>query len=146
MKKKFLMLLAGLLFCATAIAAPVTLTGTALIDEEPVPVVAGSLDVLPAYIDVTVAIGSGSGRPGDVVAIPISISDIGSREVFSADLVLTYDDALIEAVQVDKGGLTTDWSLAANYGVAGEVRIALYHIAALASGGGELCQIVFNVR
>ena len=81
--------------------------------------------------------------PGQEVTLTLTISGV-SDPVYSADITLHYNAAVVEAISVAKGELTTGWSLASNLNTAGEIRIALAGTQPL-SGDGVLAAIRFTV-
>lgn len=123
-------------------------TGDVSVADNPLTLVMDSDKSVTANfeIDVTMTAGRASGYPNDTgVPVSITISDIGEREIIAMDITLLYDEAKLEATAVEKGAVTSDWAIAANTNVAGQVKIALYHTTHLTSGG-EVAQILFNVK
>ena len=81
--------------------------------------------------------------PGSVVTVTVSMSGVG-EDVYSADIVLQYNESVVQARSVSKGDLVSSWSMAGNVGVPGEVRIALAGSEPV-SGAGALASVVFEV-
>jgi uncharacterized repeat protein (TIGR02543 family) len=99
---------------------------------------------LPA---LTATISSASGSPnGPVVSVPVTVGDLGNRQIISVDMVLNYDPSVIQAVSVEKGAITSSWNVLGNTQTAGIVRIACFGVEKLASSGGELIKVNFQVN
>jgi hypothetical protein len=79
--------------------------------------------------------------PGARVTLPLTLAGEGVA-VYSADIILGYDPSVVQAVSVARGELVSDWSMASNLGIPGEVRLALAG-ARPVSGSGELALITF---
>ncbi|GAF95838.1 unnamed protein product, partial [marine sediment metagenome] len=95
---------------------------------------------------VIASVADASGFPGQTaIPVTISVSDIGTREIYGIDLTLTYDDSLIQATGVNLGSLTSGWGLFSNTATSGQVTIALYGTTALPAGGGNLAEVSFDV-
>jgi len=92
------------------------------------------------------SISNASGNPGaSSVSVPITLNNIGTREIIGIDIQLTYDSSLITAIDIQKGSLTQNWNLEKNINTAGQVKIALYSSAKLTSSG-EVAKVIFSVK
>ncbi len=80
--------------------------------------------------------------PGEQVTMTVTMSGV-TDAVYSADIVLQYNDSVVRALSVGKGDLVSTWSVASNVGIPGEVHIALAGTQP-ASGDGEIASIVFE--
>lgn len=96
---------------------------------------------------ITVSVSDASGYPGDInIPVTISATDIGPEEIYGIDLVLSYDANLIQTTNVAVGTLTSNWSIASNTAISGQVTIALFSAAPLPSGKGSIAEIDFDVN
>ena len=126
------MCLVGLAGCVTT---PVKVTKPS---EEPFLVIASG---------VNISVEDFSGFAGQTdIAVPITISNTGSYDIYSLDLWLRYDEQLIKAVNVMEGILPEGWAMVANTNLSGEVRIAIYGTSALPETVNKVVIIVFNVE
>ncbi|MCX5684821.1 MAG: cohesin domain-containing protein, partial [Planctomycetota bacterium] len=77
------------------------------------------------------------------VVLPLQI-DPASAEVYSADLVLTYDPAVLSLQGVNAGGAAADMGYAFNTSQPGTIRAGFAGAQPLAAGG-TLMELVFDV-
>jgi hypothetical protein len=77
------------------------------------------------------------------VLLPLFI-ETGDADVFSLDMVLTYDPALLAIVNTDPGAAAAGSAMAVNAQQPGVIRIGLASAAPLAQDG-ELLEFVFDV-
>ena len=80
--------------------------------------------------------------PGQQVTVPLTLA-LTQGQVYSADITLTYDSAVADAVSVEKGTVVGPWSLASNLATPGVIRAALAGAEPI-TAGGELLLIVFQ--
>jgi hypothetical protein len=80
--------------------------------------------------------------PGEQTTAPLTLA-LDDGEVYSADLVISYDPSVATVTDVAAGSLVTGWSLEANTGVPGIVRVALAGAQAV-TGSGEMLRITFQ--
>jgi len=104
-----------------------------------------------AFADISeyeISIPAVSGAVGETgVSIPINLTAAGSDEISSADLWFTYDADLIEITAVERGNLTADWSIHANIGLVGEVKIGLFSAGHIPDATtGVLARIIVSVK
>jgi len=84
-------------------------------------------------------IGGFPGKTG--VAVPITIEGKG---VAGADMVLTFDDTMLEATGVELGGVGEGFSLLSNI-IPGRVQIAMASGRGMESNRGVLARVIFRV-
>lgn len=99
----------------------------------------------PDQGELTVSVSDARGLPGQTgIPVAIRIEELGSRQVYGVDLVLSYNSRMIEAKDVDSAIPSAGWTINANTDRAGEVTIGLYGTSPLA-GAGALANITFDV-
>lgn len=118
-----------------------------------------------SWAAVEITVGSGSGRVGDTVEIPITVSDTTGQGIIGCDIILKYSPTMLTLTNVLPGDLTSGWeaevtpsdaekaALTApwHYPVyntnhtTGIVKVALYGRTALA-GQGSLAKLSFRVN
>lgn len=77
-----------------------------------------------------------------IVQVPINASVQG---LAAADLKVTFNNGVLHARGVSNGSLTPGWSVAANTGTPGEVRISMASPGGTVAGSGVLVNIEFEV-
>lgn len=84
--------------------------------------------------------------PGQTFDWALNISDVSGLEVYSTDIVLNYDEDLLECLSVSNtgGSLTSSWGSPIATISSGQLRIAAGGITAL-SGSGNLFRLRFRV-
>lgn len=83
---------------------------------------------------LTVAVGSSTASPGQVVQIPITLS--GANGLGALELVLTYDPAVLEAKSAERGSLLGSNSLVEHYSDAsGRLAVTLVSQDGVGSDG-----------
>jgi hypothetical protein len=90
---------------------------------------------------MTVAVGSATGAPGDIVEIPITVE--GAKNLGSMDILITYDPAVLSVDSVDSGALNTGL-LSVNKDTAGTVSIGIVDANGI-NGEGAIAVIKFKV-
>ncbi len=81
--------------------------------------------------------------PGSEVTVPLSL-EWRQGQVYAVDIAMSYDPGVVAAVRVEKGSLTTDWSLASNLSEPGLARVALAGAIPIETSG-QLARFIFNV-
>ncbi len=81
--------------------------------------------------------------PGKQVTVPIVVDSLNGN-VYSADIVLTYDASVMTAVSVTRSGAWRSFSAAVNLTRPGQIRIAMAGASPVASSG-ELLKLTFEV-
>ena len=95
----------------------------------------------------TVSASNASANAGQSgVTISISASDMLGTSYKSCDLRLAYDTNVLSVSSVNMGSAVSGWQMASNPNVAGAISIALFGTTSLSQSGGQLVNIVFNVR
>jgi len=85
--------------------------------------------------------GIGGGQYA-IVQVPVNASVQG---LAAADLKITFNNDVLHARGVSNGSLTPGWSVAANTGTPGEVRISMASPGGTVAGSGALANIEFEV-
>jgi len=80
--------------------------------------------------------------PGSVITVPLALT-LPQGQVYGADIIVTYDAAIVSALRVIKGPLATGWSMANNLGTPGEIRVALASANPITTDG-DLLLLVFE--
>lgn len=80
--------------------------------------------------------------PGVQVTVPLTLA-LTQGDVYSADIVMTYNPEVVVATAVQKGALVAGWSMASNLETLGEIRVALAGATPVVTGG-ELLLIIFG--
>jgi len=94
---------------------------------------------------VDVTIPEMSGKAGDIVMVPIVVSDLTGLGIFSYSLTLTYDQEVLDATGVTvTGTLTEPWGSATVSDQPGKILIAAAGASTL-TGSGVLLYINFDV-
>jgi hypothetical protein len=108
-----------------------------------VELVGEAVEPQPARLLVTA--GSAVGAPGDTVRVAVAASD--ARGIAGGELVLEYDPARLEAVEVRPTDLLTKSGIMAIYALnpAGKARIALAGATGIRQGKGPLVVLSFVV-
>ncbi len=83
------------------------------------------------------------GKQNAIVQVPISAADV--EGLVAADLMVTFDPAVLSAQGADAGSLTPGWSLAANTGAPGQIVLAMASPGGGVSGSGVLAYLEFEV-
>ncbi len=91
---------------------------------------------------VTVSIPDRTVYEGQLVRIPLNISDVSGLR--SVDLQLSYDEKILQLIQVTKGSLTADFELGYNRDQAGQLILSMASPTAV-YGAGVLNNLYFNV-
>lgn len=82
--------------------------------------------------------------PADrIVSVPVKI-DAGSGNIYAVDLVISYDQNMVTALEVKKSTATTDFVMQVNLTTPGKIRIAMASSQPL-SGLAELLNIDFKI-
>ena len=92
---------------------------------------------------VEVSIPDLSAEASGAVTVPITAL-LGANDLYAADIVITYDPAVIQPTAVEKGALIENFSIASNLSQSGVIRIGVSG-AAPANGDGILLEIQFDV-
>jgi len=92
----------------------------------------------------TLALPNATVAPGGQVTMSLTLTG-AANPLYSADIVVTYDPAVVTATAVARGALVPNWSLASNLDTAGVVRIALAG-AQPVTGDGELAAVAFEAE
>jgi hypothetical protein len=79
--------------------------------------------------------------PGGQITVPLTLA-LTQAGLYSADIVVTYDPAVVTALQANKTALTESWSLASNLAAPGIMRVALAGTIPITTGG-ELLTVQF---
>ena len=78
-----------------------------------------------------------------IVSVPVKI-DAGSGNIYAVDLVISYDQNMVTALEVKKSTATTDFVMQVNLTTPGKIRIAMASLQPL-SGLAELLNIDFKI-
>ncbi len=82
---------------------------------------------------------------GDFILIPIEIGDVTGKGVYSAEITLTYDDAILQATDATlTGTIAEGWGMMVYNLYDGKVEIGISGTTPL-SGSGVLVYVGFNV-
>ena len=97
--------------------------------------------------DVVVSIPDTIGQSGTDVDIPIRVTDVTGKGIYSFGIKLTYDSGVLDATgATSTGGITSSWGLpTANYSNSGEVVIGMAGSSPL-TGSGVLVFVHFHVK
>jgi len=101
------------------------------------------VDALNELITPRVSLPNTGGREGTIVQVPVSAANLSG--LVSASLVVNYDPAVLRVRGAQPAGLTAGWTLAANTGTPGQVRLAMASPGPAASGSGPLATLEFDV-
>ena len=93
---------------------------------------------------VHVSLPTAASNNGTNVTMPITAGNTSGRGIIAFDATITYNAAVLQAVNVTATGLTQGWSITANTSVPGQIRIAAFNAIAL-SGSGSLLNLTFTV-
>jgi hypothetical protein len=97
----------------------------------------------PEVSDVTVlSLSEVIAQPGETVTIPLELT-LTEGEVYSADIVISYDPTVASALSVSLGELIPDWLFAVNLNTPGLIRVAVAGALPI-STSGDLLQISFQ--
>ena len=77
------------------------------------------------------------------VVVPVEVS--GAQGVAGGDLLITYEAAVLTAVSVESGDLSSGWLLSVNLNEAGVIRVALAGSQGSTTGTGSLLRLHFEV-
>ncbi|MCK5526236.1 MAG: hypothetical protein KAJ05_03755 [Candidatus Latescibacteria bacterium] len=94
---------------------------------------------------VMVSIPDTSGISGSQVVVPVEITDVTGLEVYGAEVILTYDGAVLDADSVYGGPVASDLAVTYNVNEEGITRVILAGGSVPLSGSGPLVYVVFNV-
>jgi subtilisin family serine protease len=83
------------------------------------------------------------GEQHAIVQVPINAADI--QGLAAADLTVTFNSSVLSARTGRTGTLTPGWSVVANTGTAGQVRLSMASPGGTVSGSGSLALIEFEV-
>lgn len=102
----------------------------------------------PAVVNsISVSLPVRQGLPGAFTTIPITVGDTGAQGVFSYDLDIVFDHAVLQPqlTAFDAAGTLSDgWSINANTSTPNHLVINAFNTAAM-SGQGVLLNLKFNV-
>jgi hypothetical protein len=88
------------------------------------------------------------GESGDTIYIPIWVDDVTGREIYSAEMTLTYDSNILEGncdLTTTAGTIAESWGPPTCYSNSGSINIAMAGITPL-SGSGALVYVAFIVN
>ena len=103
----------------------------------------GLIEVYGGAVTTIVGIGSVEGRQGEVLKVPVTISD--ATGVAGFQLTITFEPSVVEVVAVRKGELTRDFLVAENINnKEGWVKIAASSSKGI-SGSGEILALEVRV-
>lgn len=91
----------------------------------------------------TLSLPTTGGPQGINVLIPINAANV--QGLTAADVRVTFNSAILNAVNVSLGTLTPNWSMQTNLNTPGEVRLALASTSGPISGSGSIAVIEFQV-
>ncbi|MDH7594169.1 MAG: cohesin domain-containing protein [Methanomicrobiales archaeon] len=89
---------------------------------------------------LTVKAGDARGAQGSTVKLAVIME--GASNVGSVDLVLSYDQNIVQAIGVDRGGIASNAYMESNTAIPGQVRIGLADSSGI-SGTGDLILVSF---
>ncbi|MCX5672874.1 MAG: cohesin domain-containing protein [Planctomycetota bacterium] len=92
-------------------------------------------------MDVVVSLPTVSADHGEVVEVPLSVSNV--EGLGAADLTIVFDPGVAIAQSVRTGAFGAGWSLSPNTGTAGRVVLSMANATAV-SGSGVLAYITFE--
>jgi hypothetical protein len=99
-----------------------------------------------AYPPVQVILPDTSGENGDTIVIPISVDDVTGKEIYSAEMLLTFDGSVLTADSAYTAGtIAQGWGPPVFNCAIGQISIAMAGISPL-SGSGVLVYVVFIVN
>lgn len=93
--------------------------------------------------EAAVGLPAANGGQHDIVQIPILAANV--QGLAAADVVVTFDPAVLAAQGASVGTLTPGWSLAANTSTPGSVRLSMASPGGSTSGAGTLALIECEV-
>lgn len=89
-----------------------------------------------------IALPTTTAESGSSIEIPITLS--GASGLLSAEIVITFDEAVLDATSARVGALTTGWTLATNTAIDGQVTLSLANATSV-SAAGTLAHVTFDV-
>jgi len=97
------------------------------------------------YVSTATVLGlpDATGGQGAAVEIPVNASNVAG--LVAADLTVTFDPAVLTPTGAIRGNLTPGWTLIANTGVAGQIRLSMASGGGSVTGSGMLAILQFNV-
>ncbi len=102
----------------------------------------GSGDQVNMWIDTDLG-----GPESGAILIPIYVSDLTGKSVYSTDLAIAYDQNILEAVDTDIAGTllaNAGWGAPTKNITAGKITMAMAGSSPL-SGSGTLVKVLFNI-
>lgn len=93
----------------------------------------------PLTPQATISLPDATVRSGDQITLLVAL-ELGQTQVYSLDLRISYDPSVMSVVAVDNGNMVSDWMLANNLTVPGEIRASIAGSRAVTSTG-ELLRI-----
>lgn len=102
----------------------------------------GSGDEVTMWIDTDLA-----GPEGGTISIPIHVSDLTDKFVYSSDITITYDAAVLQAVDTDISGTRLEaagWGTPTKNITTGKITMAMAGSTPL-TGNGVLVKMIFNI-
>jgi hypothetical protein len=83
------------------------------------------------------------GGQHDIVQVPVNLANVNG--LAAADLTVTFNSGVLSARGARTGSLTPGWSLAANTGTPGQIRLSMASPGGTVSGSGTLALLEFEV-
>lgn len=99
---------------------------------------------IESSIAVIVSIPDTSGKPGDIVKVPIKVDN--AVGIAGVDIKLTYNSSIITATDATTTSLTTGFLVVKNLNTAGTVIISMASASGIVSGSGAIVDISFQVN
>jgi hypothetical protein len=97
---------------------------------------------------LTLRVGSGSGQPGDVIVISITLDDASNVEDFG--FTLEYDTDVLELDKVEDGAATSDWPVVEGVEISGVgvtvAGSALFVGSSVDGSNQEICEVHLEIK
>jgi hypothetical protein len=91
----------------------------------------------------TLSLPDTGGQQHAIVQVPVSASNV--QGLAAASLTITFDPAVLSARSASTGSLPPGWSLAANTGASGQIRLSMASSGGTVTGSGVLAIVEFEV-
>lgn len=91
----------------------------------------------------SVSLPSTGGGQHDIIQVPVNAASVNG--LAAADLTVTFDSSVLSAQGARTGSLTPGWSVVANTGTPGQIRLSMASPGGTVSGSGTLAILEFEV-
>ncbi len=97
------------------------------------------------YVSTATVLGLPDATGGQAAAVEIPVNASNVAGLVAADLTVTCDPAVLTPTGAIRGNLTPGWTLIANTGLAGQIRLSMASGGGSVTGSGVLAILQFNV-